>query len=249
MHSGLATDLHAPLRIAIDKLDLARLELPSAAIGEPLTINDRTVYVGALTGGIRAFSLVPYVFTDLKNAQRIVGLGDAYTFIVLDLKDPSCGADVAAFVNSRSDLAGHTRGEFERMTADYWVARSGIGQTLQFAALLSFAVGLVVVGQVLFALTESRLRELATLKAMGAGSSTLLSYVAWQASVLAAGGSALGTGLAFLARRGMESTGIAVVLSTEVLIVGLGAIVMMCALASIASGRKILSIPPTEVFR
>lgn len=247
--TGVPTDLQAPLRVAVDGLYLQDLELPPNAVGKPIVINDRTVYVGAVTKGIRSITIVPYVFTELRNAQRIMGLGDTYSYIVLDLKDASCVAEVKGFIGRGSDLSAYTREDFGEMTAHYWIDRSGVGTTIQFMAVLSFVVGLVIVAQVLYALTESRLRELATLKAMGAGGLALLSYVAWQAGVLALVGGAVGVVLAMLIRAGVETAGITVVLSPHVLLIGLGAIVLMCAAASYTSGRKIMTLRAAEVFR
>ena len=53
---------------------------------------------------------------------------------------------------------------------------------LAFSALLGLAVGAIVVGQTLFSLTEGRLRELATLKAMGASDREVLAFIGWQAA-------------------------------------------------------------------
>ncbi|HEU4610966.1 MAG TPA: hypothetical protein VFS15_02770, partial [Kofleriaceae bacterium] len=53
---GLPSDLRAPMRIAVDAGDLSRLELPARAVGSAVELQDRTVYVGAVTRGIRSFT-------------------------------------------------------------------------------------------------------------------------------------------------------------------------------------------------
>lgn len=247
---GLPSDLRAPLRIGVDAADLERLELPAHAVGTPVELQDRTVYVGVVTKGIRSFTVVPYLFAEPREARRILGLAEGQaTFWALDLEDPACTATVRASLEEHADLAVRDRGEFEQMTSRYWVIGSGAGATLAFAALLGFIVGLVVVGQTLYSLTESRSRELATLKAMGASGRELAAFVLWQAGFLAVVGGVIGlacaVGLKFL----VLQLGLTVVLDGAVVGGGLGAIVVMCALASLASVRSIYRLEAAKVFK
>lgn len=248
--SGLPSDLRAPLRIGVDAADLARLELPANAIGAPVELQDRTVHVGVVTKGIRSFTVVPYLFAEPRQARRILGLADGQaTFWALDLAAPSCAPAVRRSLARHPDLAVRDRGEFEQMTSRYWVIGSGAGATLAFAALLGFIVGLVVVGQTLYSLTESRSRELATLKAMGASGRELAAFVLWQAGFLGIVGGAIGllcaVGLKFL----VLQLGLTVVLDAVVIGGGLGAIAVMCALASLASVRSIYRLEAAKVFK
>jgi putative ABC transport system permease protein len=247
---GLPADLRAPMRVAVDAADLGRLEIPEPAIGARLELQDRAVYVGAITHGIRSFTVVPYLFAEPREARRILGLADGQaTFWALDLADRGCASDVRTAIERHPDLMVRDRAEFEDMTAHYWVIRSGAGATLAFAALLGLIVGLVVVGQTLYSLTEGRSRELATLKTMGASGRELTAYVLWQAGLLAVIGGAIGlawaAGLAVL----VAKIGLTVVLDATVISVGLGTIVAMCGLASLASVRKVIRLEAARVFR
>lgn len=247
---GLPSDLRAPMRVAVDGADLARLELPANAIGAPLELQDRTVYVGVVTHGIRSFTVVPYLFAEPHEARRILGLAEGQaTFWAIDLERPECAPAVRANLERHADLAVRDRGEFESMTSHYWVIGSGAGATLAFAAMLGFIVGLVVVGQTLYSLTESRSRELATLKAMGASARELAAFVLWQAGFLAFVGSAIGLGCAYGLKLLVLKIGLTVVLDGTVIGAGLGAIVTMCALASLASVRRIYKLEAAKVFK
>jgi putative ABC transport system permease protein len=250
LDQGLPSDLHAPMRIAVDASDLARLEIREPAIGEEIQLGDHSAYVGAVTSGIKSFTVVPYLFAEARNAQRLVGLGaERYTYWSIDLKDAGCKADVIHAIERNPDLEAHTVDEFKKMTADYWVIRSGAGATLAFSAMLGLLVGVVVVGQTLFSLTEGRLRELATLKAMGATNAELLSFVAWQAAVLAVVGGLAGWAFALGMQKGVAAMGITMSLGASVLAVGMGAVALMCAAASAASVRKVLTVSAAEVFK
>ena len=67
---------------------------------------------------------------------------------------------------------------------------SGAGAALAFSALFSLVIGIVIVGQTLYSITREHLKELATLKAMGASRGELVGFVSWQASFLALVGGA-----------------------------------------------------------
>jgi putative ABC transport system permease protein len=247
---GVPSDLRAPLRIGVDAADLKRLELPARPVGAPVELQDRTAYVGVVTEGIRSFTVVPYLFADPHEARRILGLADGQaTFWAIDLARPSCAKAVRADLERHADLAVRDRGEFEGMTSHYWVIGSGAGATLAFAALLGLIVGLVVVGQTLYSLTESRSRELATLKAMGASGRELAAFVLWQAGFLSIVGSAIGLVCAFGLQLAVLQLGLTVVLDATVIGAGVGAIIGMCALASLASVRSIYRLEAAKVFK
>jgi putative ABC transport system permease protein len=247
---GLPHDLHAPMRIAVDAADLERLEIAEPAIGQPVELNGQKVFVGAVTEGVRSFTVVPYLFAEVHNAQRIFGLSDTeYTYWALDLRDPSCQDDVVRAVERNGDLVAHTNAAFRQMTSDYWILKSGAGATLAFAALLGLIVGVVIVGQTLYSLAENRLEELATWKAMGAAAAELVGFVGWQAAFLAFFGGGMGVLLALGMKKLVVKAGLTIVLSPGVLALGLGCVVAMCALASLASVRKVLTVEAASVFK
>jgi putative ABC transport system permease protein len=129
------------------------------------------------------------------------------------------------------------------------VLGSGAGGALAFSALFSLVIGVVIVGQTLYSITREHLKELATLKAMGASRHELVRFVAWQASFIGVIGGVLGLGMAFALEGVLSTEGIAIVLSPGVLYVSAIAVLAMCALASVPSTRKVLSLEATEVFR
>lgn len=250
MKVGLPHDLHAPMRIAVDAADLERLEIAEPALGKEVELNGHTVFVGAITEGVRSFTVVPYLFAEVQNAQRVFGLSDAqFTYWALDLRDPGCREDVALAVERNGDLVAHTNAEFRKMTSDYWILKSGAGATLAFAALLGLIVGIVIVGQTLYALAENRLQELATWKTMGASAGELVGFVGWQAAFLAVSGGGLGVILALGMKKLVVKAGLTIVLSPGVLALGLGCVLGMCALASLASVRKVLTVEAASVFK
>lgn len=250
MARGLPQDLHAPMRVAVDRLDVEKLAIEGDPIGAELGIGRESVRVAAVTDGIRAFTLAPYVFAELDTARRLALLGaDQAFYWVLDLARPECASDVVAAVDRHPDLVARRTDDFREMTETYWVAGSGAGAALGFSALLGLVVGVVIVGQTLYAVTKEHMRELATLKAIGASPAEIVSFVAWQAAFLALVGGGLGLGMAFGVRNLAVDAGLTIVLSGPVLAVGCGAVLMMCAVASLWSVRAVLALEAAEVFR
>jgi putative ABC transport system permease protein len=248
---GLPQDLDGPNRVAVDAFDLPKLQVTGEPLGTRLEVAGQSVYIAALTQGVRSFTLVPNMFAPVDTARSLIGLGDGQAnYWVADLRDESCADDVIATVERRApDVTARTRQSFARATQDYWVAGSGAGTALGFSALLGLVVGTVIVGQTLFSITKEHLRELGTLKAIGATGGELTGFVAWQAAFLAVVGGGLGFVLSFLIRRAVESIGLVVVLSTPVLLVGALAILFMCAVASVGSVRRVLALEAAEVFK
>jgi putative ABC transport system permease protein len=247
---GLPADLEPPLRVAVDVADLHKLGLPKDPIGARLEVGSKVVHVGAVTTGIRGFTLQPYLFTTIETARRLTMIGEGRsTYLVADLKDPSCASSVIAAAERRPDLEARTTETFAKGTETYWVTGSGAGAVLGFSALLGLVVGVVIVGQTLYSLTKDHQRELATLKAMGASSWELASFVAWQATVLAVAGGAIGTILVVGLRRLLTGAGLKLVLSADVLSLGYATILLMCTVASVGSVRKVMLFEAAEVFK
>jgi putative ABC transport system permease protein len=247
---GLVRDLEAPLRVAVDEHDLGKLQLRGNPIGGEIEVNGQTAYVAGITHGIRSFALYPYVFTHIDNARRLAGAAeDQAQYWVADLDRPACAPAVIAALSSEPDLDARTSEDFAALTESYWVFGSGAGAALAFSAVFCLVIGVVIVGQTLYAITREHLKELATLKAMGASRRELIGFVAWQASFLALVGGILGLGMALGLQDLLSSEGIAIVLSPAVLAISATAVLSMCVLASVPSARKVLTVEAAEVFR
>jgi len=250
MVQGLPVDLQAPDRVAVDEHDLKKLGLPEVAIGHGIEIGGKTAIVAALTRGIRSFALYPYLFAEIGSARRLAGLDEGQAqYWVAELASPACTGDVLAKLRAQPDLDAHRTHEFARMTEQYWVFGSGAGGALAFCAVFSLLVGAVIVAQTLFSITKEHEKELATLKAMGATPRELVSFVAWQASLLALVGGVIGLSLTAALRDLLSREGIQIALTFPVFALGASAVVTMCVLASVPSVRRVLRVEAAEVFR
>jgi putative ABC transport system permease protein len=249
MTTGLPMDLLGPNRVTIDDLDLDQFRIDGDPMGATFEVSGQTLRVAGLTHGIRSFTLSPFTFTNLDTSRRLLGLGENEAhYWVLDVPDRACAAEVMAQVNAHPDLEALTTADFRARSEHRWVVGSGAGAALGFTALLGLVVGLVIVAQTLFTITREHLRELGTLKALGALDGEIVGFVAWQAAWLAAVGGLLGMAIAFAVSRAVSHF-LLVRLSGSLLTVGALVIAAMCALASVSSIRKVLRLEAAEVFK
>lgn len=241
---GSSADVHDD-RVAVDRLDAE--ELGVGKLGDGLTVNGRKLEVRAFTRDVRPFTLTPYVFTRPEKAAEILRLAPGtVTYYVVDTKSASCTDKLVA--TPPSGLAATRARAFAEATERRWVEDSGIGTMLRAGCILSLFVGTLVLAQTLHALVTGHRKELATLKALGATTTELVSFVAWQAAVLATGGGLLGTAVALAVAHGLAGSGIAVVLDATTLATGLGGALLVTALASAFAARPVLALDPTEVL-
>ena len=249
MVRGLPEDLLGPGRVTIDDLDTEQFRISDDPMGATFEVSGQTLRIAGLTHGIRSFTLSPFTFTDLGTARRLLGLReDEAHYWVLDVPDAACAERVIAQVNAHPDLEALTTAQFRHRSEHRWVVGSGAGAALGFTALLGLIVGIVIVAQTLFTITREHLRELGTLKALGGLDREIIGFVAWQAAFLAVVGGLIGSGIAF-AVSALVSKFLLVLLTGPLLLGSALTVILMCALASLSSIRKVLHLEPAEVFK
>lgn len=249
MVSGLPGDLSQPMAVTVDRLDAGKLGLPPDPMGARFELYGQNAHVVGVTRGIRSIMVMPYLFTSISNTRTALGLTDGQvSHWVLDLDDPACASDVIAWIERHPDLQALTTRDWADRTEDYWIRESGAGSMLGLTALLGLVVGVVIVGQTLYSLTQQHFKELAMLRVIGANARELVGFVAWQVLVIGTSGAVSGTLLAYGVGWVMERSDIEVDLSGPVVAFGLVTIAGMCVLAAAHSVRTVLRIRGTEVF-
>jgi putative ABC transport system permease protein len=246
---GAIEDLQQDDAVIIDRLYAAKLGV--TALGQTIEINNRRARVVGFTAGIRTFTQSPYVFTTHRNAQRFTFFRpDQTTYLLVRLRPDADAAAVRAALQTRLGRVDVWFAEdFARAAQRYWLITTGAGSALLLAALLGLVVGIVIVGQTLYATTVDRLPEYATLRAMGAPNRYLYRVILKQAAISAVFGFA----------GGMVLVGVVVLVSTRSTVAvamppGLIAVLAlltlcMCALGALVSIRRVTRIDPTSVFQ
>jgi putative ABC transport system permease protein len=239
-----------PDGITIDHSNAALLGIRAQPVR--LEVAGRRAIAVREVDGFGSFLGSPYVFAGYGDARRMLRAGPEDTsFLVVRLTD---GADAGAVVETlrrrlpESDVL--TRGEFAARSASFWLVQTGAGGAILVAALLGFAVGLVITSQTMYANTMEQIDEFATLKAIGAENDTVARLVLCQATLVGAAGASIGTLV----------TWPLVTLAREYLVAWIAtpwwlraaaplAGVLMCCLGSLASVRRVIAVDPVTILR
>lgn len=246
---GCIEDLQQDDAVIIDRLYAGKLGV--TALGQTVEINNRRARVVGFTAGIRTFTQSPYVFTTHRNAQHFTFFRpDQTTYLLVTLER---GADAASVRHALQARLGRVdvwfATEFARAAQRYWLITTGAGSALLLAALLGLIVGIVIVGQTLYATTVDRLPEYATLRAMGAPNRYLYHVILKQAGISAVFG--FGGGMLLVALVVAASAGSTVAVAMPAGLIGVLALLTlcMCALGALVSIRRVTRIDPTSVFQ
>src|SRR5262249_8694554 len=122
MARGLPTSLDAPMRVAIDELELTRLGITGDPIGTALAIHTERAYVAAVTRRARSFTLLPFVFAKVDDARRLTAMSDGQVSSwVVDLRDTRCAADVVATIERHPELRARTMDQIRSETQRFWI--------------------------------------------------------------------------------------------------------------------------------
>ena len=120
--------------LAIDRFYAGRLACPASAHPE---IRGEPVVVGAVDEGIRSFTTMPYVFSNIAGARSYLGLPANYTTHFRVRLKPGADLDVRA-ENILVDppRSGPYPSEFSDQSRSFWLLRTGAGAALVAGAIL-----------------------------------------------------------------------------------------------------------------
>jgi putative ABC transport system permease protein len=139
-------------------------------------------------------------------------------------------------------------GEFRQRNLEKWLLGTGAGAVLIGGSVLSLLVGGLIVAQTLYANINDRVREFATLKAIGSSRAYLKAVVLSQAGVSTAAGLLLAALVVAGAAVSAAASPLPIVVTPALVAVVVTLAVLMGAGASMAAIRKVLRIDPALVF-
>lgn len=176
---------------------------------------------------------------------------DPITFVLVRAEPD---ADLAALQErlqaALPDTQVFTREELAAVARDYWINRTGVGFVLSLGAIVGVAVGIAIVGQILYASTSTRLREFGTLKAMGASGWVLRGIIIEQSMWMAVLGYVPGMGLCWgVAWWAAATEGIVIVITPLSALLTFGITALMCISASLFAIQKVNRVDPAIVFK
>jgi len=247
--AGNMADLQQDDAVMID--ELYRDKLGVSALNQTVEINGRRVRIVGFTRGIRTFTQSPYVFTTYRNALNFTRANERRTnYVLLKLDKGVDRETVRASLQAQMPYVDvWTREGFSKKTQTYWMVTTGAGSAILMAAALGLVVGIVIVGQTLYASTMDRLAEYATLCAMGAPNRYLHAVVIKQALISAVFGYAIGMSVTLFFSHMSQRSNVLIDMPVWAIAL-LGALtVVMCLLGALASIKRINHIDPCSVFK
>jgi len=251
MEDGDPGAIRHPDAILVDMCDDAKLG--HCRIGDTREINGNRARIVGRTYGIVGFTTSPYVFTTLERARSRYTMGVPPEHCSYFLVKARPGADLPALLTRIKqripDVDVYDKATYSSICMEYWLTRTGIGISFGLATLLGLLVGLIMVAQTMRASVTERLKEFATLKAMGAAEDCMARFFLVQALGNALVGSALGLVVAY-GVGSYASTPRAPVLFTPWVMIGSVLLIsLVCLMASWLPYWSIRRIDPAEVLR
>lgn len=143
-----------------------------------------------------------------------------------------------------------TQAEMASQTRDFWVRRTGVGFILGLGATVGVIVGIVIVGQILYASVSDHMKEFATLKAMGVSDQVVYGIIIRQALWMGVLGYIPSLALCFgLGVWTFRTQGIMILITPPMAAGILGLTVIMCVGAAVFAIQKVTRVDPAIVFK
>ncbi|WP_034295918.1 ABC transporter permease [Herbaspirillum sp. RV1423] len=227
-------------------------KLGSPKIGAEFEVNDhRGLIVGIAKVSSGGLFGVPTLYTTYSRAvQYLPTTRFTSSYILLQLKTADAMPAIRAEVAKMGYLA-LTKEEFTQRISDFYTYQTGIGTNILLMTVMSFIVGLAISGQTFYTFILENLEKFGALKAIGAKSRELISMILFQATFTALTGYGLGVGLCalliFVAKRALPDY--ASLITFGNLALAFAMVVLIAAISSYISIRKVLRIEPFDIFR
>jgi len=235
--------------------ELVADERAGLGLGATVLMGQDRYRVVGLTRGLVASGGDPLVFIHLRDSQELQfklsppaarraaasgagqGSTDTVNAVIARLHPRADARGVAETIRRWKHLSAPTDAEQSELLTRSVVNRARV-QLGMFTVVLLFVTG-VIIALIIYTMTMDKLREIATLKLIGAPDRTIAGLVLQQALLLGLAGFAAGLALIFAVRDRFPRT---VALGPEEIGVMLAVVVTICALGSLVSIRAALKI-------
>jgi putative ABC transport system permease protein len=236
--------------VIVDESSMQRLG--EFDIGDYREVLNKRLKIAGISEGVKSFTTAPIIFTSYKVAQSLGGyVGPGNTvFVVAEVFK---GYPVEKVVNRLRqilhDVDVYTKSEFSRKTRLYWTIETGVGFSFLITILISFFIGMLIVGQTIYNSTIEYLKEFGTLKAIGATNFNIYQIIFAEALINATVGYVIGLVFTLISIRIYDATDMVFIIKSWIALLVLILTLVMCFSAAFISVRKIRKIDPALVFR
>ncbi|MEM9828600.1 MAG: ABC transporter permease, partial [Planctomycetota bacterium] len=138
--------------VVVDACDAEKLQHPE--LGELREIGGRRVRITSNSYGILSFLVTPYVFTDYEHAATLTPIQPGEASYLLARVQAGVDADATCeeIMRRLPDVTAMPSTTFADVSVKFWMTRTGLGISFGASTMLGLLVGLVMVGQTLYAM-------------------------------------------------------------------------------------------------
>ena len=251
LEQGQIQDIYAENAfIVVDDAEYGKLGKPP--VGTAFELNDhRGVVVGIAKVNASGLFGVPTLYTTYRRAiEYIPNPRFTISYILAEPASPQAIPAIKREVAALGYLA-LTKDEFDQRIAAFYKYQTGVGTNIMLMTIISFIVGLTISAQTFYTFVLENLDKFGALKAIGAKGYELTYMILFQVTFTSLTGYGLGCGLCALmitvARWRLPDYAALITLTN--LVLALGMVILIAAVSSYISIRKVLKVEPFDIFR
>jgi putative ABC transport system permease protein len=220
------------------------------AVGDHVSINDNDALVVGTYRSSKEFFWEPVVYTTYSRALSWAPRErKLLTYVLVKVTEGQDPQVVAQRIREATGYKALTNAEFDRVSTDELLVRTGILINFGITIVLGFVIGLLVSGQTFYTFVLDNLRNFGALKAMGTTNFTILKMLCLQVVIVGCVGYGLGLGAATLTGMLFGGGELAFNMAWQIPLFG-GVSVVACCLAAGALGMwRVLKLEPAVVFK
>ena len=218
-------------------------------LGDPVEIGAEPFLVVGLSGGTANIA-GKHVFVTRPSVQRLLGLGERVSFVLVQAESGVDADTIAAAINGQlPEVTATPRDRLSRNDRD--LLSSLFVAPINVMYTVGLLVGLAVIGLTMYTTTAERLRDFGVLKAIGARNAFLFRTVMTQGVILAVAGFLVGLAATMIAGPilVMLVPDVGVTIRPVAAAQTLGEVIGMSLLGAVAPVVRIMRVDPMMVFR
>lgn len=230
----------------------AMKRLGKIQVGEHRDVLAHRLEIIGISRGVKSFTTAPILFTSFELAQRLVTYmgSDSTVFVVAKVKQGAAAEPVIERLRKRlNGVDVFSAADFSMKTRKYWAIETGVGFSFMLTIVISFLVGMLIVGQTIYNSTMEHIKEFGTLKALGANNLDIYKIIFSQAMINAMLGYIVSLIVTIATVKVYELGGMVMVVRGWVNFLVLALTLVMCLSAAFVSVRRIKKIDPAILFR
>jgi putative ABC transport system permease protein len=260
MIAGSLADLRHPDAVIVDKAgyeymwpeELDLIPNKGYKLGRVFEMNDRRAVLVGVCKASAPFQTLPVVFTRYSQAGHFSPRErNLMTFVLAKARQGHATSAVCRRIRQQTRLMALSKDQMFWHTINYYMSSTGIPVNFGITIALGFIVGVAVAGQTFYLFTVEHLRQFGALKAMGVGNGAIVRMILLQGLSVGLIGYGFGIGMsAFFFVYTNQYSHLAGLYLNWLTAMGTGvAVLVIVAMASVLSIRRVLVLEPAMVFR